>query len=553
MQTYVNQLTMDDKIDEVPLSKYPRPHLKRDSFMCLNGKWDDGCLVPFPIGSKNAEVDAEGLTEYTYKRKVCIKKEFIKDIILLHFGAVDQIAEVFIDDIKVGRHEGGYIPFEFDITSYVKPDVSFELTVKVKDELDHTYPYGKQKYKRGGMWYTPVMGIWQSVWIESVAKDYIKDIEITPYLDRISVNVVGGEAPFNVKVSFKEDAVYEGSFDAPFFQVKINNPKLWSPESPSLYDISIATKTDEIKSYFGLRTVEVSKVNGVARILLNKKPVFFNGVLDQGYFPEGIFTPNSEKSYEDDILRLKSLGINTIRKHIKIEPECFYEACDRLGMFVFQDMVNNGDYKFFRDTLYPTFISKKKDDTKGKHSEEAMYFFESQMEETLAHLYNFPSIVYYTVFNEGWGQFDSDIMYNIVKAMDRTRIIDSTSGWFWQEESDVDSLHVYFKPVKIKPSERPVIVSEFGGFSYKEEGHIFNTKKSYGYGGEKTKEALTKRIEKLYLDEIVPAIKDGLCGTVYTQITDVEDEINGFFTYDRKVCKVDEKVMKEISKKLTIK
>ncbi|MBR5356290.1 MAG: glycoside hydrolase family 2, partial [Lachnospiraceae bacterium] len=424
--------------------------------------------------------------------------------------------------------------------------------VKVKDELDHTYPYGKQKYKRGGMWYTPIMGIWQSVWIESVCKDYIKDIEITPYLDRISVNVLGGEAPFNVQVSFDKETVFEGSFDAPFFQINIKDPKHWTPDTPFLYDIKISTKDDEIKSYFGLRTVEIKKVKGVSRILLNKKPVFFNGVLDQGYFPEGIFTPNSEKTYEDDILRLKELGINTIRKHIKIEPECFYEACDRLGMFVFQDMVNNGDYKFFRDTLYPTFISKKKDDTKGKHPEETMYFFESQMEETLAHLYNFPSIVYYTIFNEGWGQFDSDIMYNIVKAMDRTRIIDSTSGWFWQEESDVDSLHVYFKPVKIKPSDRPIIVSEFGGFSYKEEGHIFNTKKSYGYGGEKTKEALTKRIENLYLNEIVPAIKDGLCGTIYTQITDVEDEINGFYTYDRKLCKVDKDVMKEIAKKLKI-
>ena len=552
MNTYVNQLTMEDIIDEVPMSKYPRPHLKRDSFMCLNGKWDDGCLVPFPIGSKNAGVDSEGLFEYTYKKKVVIEKDFIKDIILLHFGAVDQIAEVFIDGILVGRHEGGYIPFEFDITDRVTPGVSFELTVKVKDELDHMYPYGKQKYNRGGMWYTPIMGIWQSVWIESVSKNYIKDIEITPYLDKISVNVIGEAEEYKVNVSFKGEEVFDGTFDAPFFEIKIKNPKLWSPDSPSLYDIKITTKTDEITSYFGLRTVEIAKVDGVPRILLNKKPVFFNGVLDQGYFPEGIFTPNSEKTYEDDIQRLKALGINTIRKHIKIEPECFYEACDRLGMFVFQDMVSNGDYKFFRDTAYPTFISKKKDDTKVKVPEETQYFFEAQMEETLAHLYNFPSIVYYTIFNEGWGQFDSDIMYNIVKAMDRTRIIDSTSGWFWQNESDVDSLHVYFKPVKIKPSDRPIIVSEFGGFSYKEEGHIFNTKKSYGYGGEKTKEALTKRIEKLYLEEIVPAIKTGLCGTIYTQITDVEDEINGFYTYDRKVCKVDPKVMKEVAKKLTI-
>jgi beta-galactosidase/beta-glucuronidase len=345
--------------------------------------------------------------------------------------------------------------------------------------------------------------------------------------------------------------IYSGKSDNPYFAVPIKNPVLWTPDNPHLYDVIITAGRDTVKSYFGLRTVSVEEVKGVPRILLNGKPFFFNGVLDQGYFPEGIFTPNNEDVYREDILRLKALGINTIRKHIKVEPECFYEACDRLGMLVFQDMINNGRYSFIRDTAMPALGFKRGTDEKRRVKDEVKAAFEQQMEETLTHLYNFPCIVYYTIFNEGWGQFDSDIMYDIVKAMDSSRIIDSTSGWFWQNYSDVDSYHVYFKAFEMQTSDRPVILSEFGGYSYKIPEHSFNKKKNYGYGKATSHEELTDMIEKLYEEQILPAIDKGLCGSIYTQATDVEDETNGFYTYDRKVCKVDADRMRKIAAKLS--
>lgn len=552
MNNNFNSLKMDDEIERRPMSRYPRPSMVRDSYICLNGKWDDGVLVPFPLESANSGFEGEIPAEYTYRRKICIDKAFIKDRVLLHFGAVDCECVVKIDGKTVCTHEGGYLPFEADITDFIKADTMQELTVEVKDDLSGLHPYGKQKKKRGGMWYTPVTGIWQTVWLESVPKNYIKGLEITPTLNRVTFNIDSEASSFTVSVYDGEMLVYEGTHDDPYFSVEINNPKLWTPDTPNLYDVIIRTEEDEIKTYFGLRTIKVEKVDGIPRILLNGKPFFFHGVLDQGYFPEGIYTPNSEMSYENDIRRLKSLGINTIRKHIKIEPECFYEACDRIGMLVFQDMVNNGSYSFLRDTALPTIGLKKLDDSRKRIKTEVKEAFEQHMEATLAHLYNFPSIVYYTIFNEGWGQFDSDIMYDIVKAMDNSRIIDSTSGWFWQNLSDVDSLHVYFKPVVIEKSDRPVILSEFGGYSLKIPEHSFNKKKNYGYGKAESIEELTDMIVSLYEKEIIPAIKEGLCGSIYTQATDVEDETNGFYTYDRKICKVDALKMRELSKKLKI-
>lgn len=543
---------MNTKVDEVPLGRYPRPLLKRNSFISLNGEWEDGIIVPYPLESANSHFKGPVPETYTYTRTFKISSGFIKDKVLLHFGAVDAECEVAIDNVVVGFHEGGYLPFEFDITGLVTEEKEHTLTVTVTDTLDNRLSIGKQKRKRGGMWYTPVTGIWQSVWLESVPINYIEGLEITPYLDKISVNVYSEATDFFVKIFFKEVLIYEGHFDDSFFQIKIENPMLWTPDSPNLYDMEISTGTDIITTYFGLRTVEIGEYKGVQRILLNGQPFFFHGVLDQGYFPEGIYTPNSEYDYEEDIRRLKELGFNTLRKHIKIEPECFYEACDRLGIVVFQDMVNNGKYKFLRDTALPTIGIQKMNDQKFKVPLATKIAFEGAMEETLINLYNHPSIVYYTIFNEGWGQFDSDIMVSIVKAMDRTRIIDATSGWFWQENSDVDSYHVYFKEFKLpdaKPT-RPVILSEFGGFSYKIMEHSFNLKKTYGYGKAISSEELTDMIVSLYEKEIIPKIPLGLSGTIYTQFTDVEDETNGFYTYDRRVCKVDKKRMLELSKKL---
>ena len=552
MKKIFNELTMDAVVDDIPMNKYPRRSLVRDSYICLNGRWDDGVLVPFPLESVLSGFKGKVPTEYTYFRNICVDESFIKDKLLLHFEAVDQVAEVYIDDTLVLTHEGGYLPFEADITKCVIPGKTHKLTVKVKDELDHKYPYGKQRKDRGGMWYTPVTGIFGSVWLESVPENYIEACEITPSLDGITVNIESECRDFKVEIFDEGTSVFKGEFDDTYFKIKLDNPVLWTPDNPHLYDITITTKEDEVKSYFGLRMVSVKEVNGIPRILLNGEPFYFNGVLDQGYFPEGIYVPNNEKVYEEDIKRLKDLGINTIRKHIKIEPECFYEACDRLGMLVFQDMVNNGSYKFIRDTAFPTVGLLKRNDTKNHVKDEVKYIFEQSMEQTLAHLYNFPCIVYYTIFNEGWGQFDSDVLYDIATAMDPSRIYDSTSGWFWQNYSDVDSYHVYFKPFAMKKSNRPVILSEFGGFSYKIAEHSFNLKKTYGYGKANDSKALTDMIVNLYEKEIIPAISDGLCGTIYTQATDVEDETNGFYTYDRKVCKVDAKRIRAVFDKLRV-
>lgn len=547
-----NNLSIGVPAAEVPLSEYPRPQLKRDSYICLNGKWNDGVLVPFPLESAMAGRKKEFNGKYRYHRYFTIPSTFIKDKVILHFGAVDQIAKVFIDNNLVTTHEGGYLPFEVDITKFIKANKQQTLAVEIQDELSHMYPYGKQKKHPGGMWYTPVSGIWQTVWIESVSIDYISHLEITPSLNSVNINIESTASLFDVTVLFKGEKIFKGKFDSPYFDISIPNPKLWTPDEPNLYDIEISTEHDSISSYFGLRTVSIEKVNGVPRILLNGKPFFFHGVLDQGYFPEGIYTPNSYKVYEDDILRLKELGINTIRKHIKIEPALFYEACDRLGMIVFQDMVNNGKYSFIRDTALPTIGKKQRNDMKNRIKEEVKCIYEQSMEQTLDHLYNFPSICYYTLFNEGWGQFDSDIMYDIVKAMDRTRIIDSTSGWFRQTFSDVYSHHIYFKEVKISPDDRPIILSEFGGYSYKIPEHSFKKRKNYGYGKASSVEELTQKISELYEKQIIPAVSKGLCGTIYTQAYDIEEETNGLFTYDRKVCKVNPEKMLEIAKKLRI-
>ena len=551
MGSKFNELTMDAAVERRPMGRYPRPSMVRDSYMCLNGKWDDGVTVPFPLESRLSGFKGRFTGEYTYFRKICIDKDFVKNRILLHFGAVDAIADVYIDDSLVCHHEGGYLPFTIDVTDYIHIDKVQTLTVEVRDSLSHLYPYGKQKKNRGGMWYTPVSGIWQNVWMESVPEKYIKSIEITPSLDRVTFDVETDEEVIGVEIYDSDMLVYKGKSDNPYFTVPIKNPVLWTPDNPHLYDVTITAGRDEIKSYFGLRTVSIGEVKGVKRILLNGKPFFFHGVLDQGYFPEGIFTPNNEDVYREDILRLKSLGINTIRKHIKIEPECFYEACDRLGMLVFQDMVNNGKYSFLRDTVMPTIGHKTIDDTKRRVKDEVKATFEQHMEDTLAHLYNFPCIVYYTIFNEGWGQFDSDIMYDIMRAMDSTRIIDSTSGWFWQTTSDVDSYHIYFKDVQIEESDRPIILSEFGGYSYKIPEHSFNHRKNYGYGKAESSEQLTEMIVSLYTKDILPAIDKGLCGSIYTQATDVEDETNGFYTYDRKVCKVDADRMRKLAEALS--
>lgn len=550
----INKLKTDFEIGEVPHNYYPRPQMQRDSFINLNGKWKlsvetkkgkkalGDIIVPFP-----PESDASGIGRITkagetlvYERTFVVEK---KGRVLVHFGAVDCIAEVFVNGRKAGEHKGGYTPFSFDITDLVA-DGENKIIVYAVDELDHDYAYGKQKYKRGGMWYTPVSGIWQTVWIETVPYNYIESIKITTTLSAVTIEVAGGE---NGKTVVLEDKEY--SFEGDAITIEIDSPKLWTPEAPNLYEFTLKAGEDEVRSYFALRTMGIKEVNGTSYMCLNDKPYFFHGLLDQGYYPEGIYTPASEKGFADDILKMKEMGFNMLRKHIKIEPSIFYYYCDKYGMAVFQDMVNNGGYSYLLDTVLPT-VGIKRGLCRPASKIKREVFMKDSL-DTISLLYNHPSVVYYTIFNEGWGQHNSSDIYRILKSADETRVWDTASGWFKGCESDVQSEHVYFKPVKLKSEKgRPMVLSEFGGYSYKIEDHAFNLDKTYGYKTCKTKEEFTSDLEKLYLTEIVPMIVKGLNATVLTQVSDVEDETNGLVTYDRKIIKPDVDRMKRISNTL---
>ena len=547
-------------------NSYPRPQLKRKEWINLKEGWKldgDEIRMPFPPQSTLSGYGKQVGTylEYTCDFKMELQQ---KKRTLLHFGAVDQIAEVYLNGIPLGHHKGGYLPFSFDVTEHVKEEN--HLVVKVTDDLSHLYPYGKQRKDRGGMWYTPVSGIWQQVWLEQVPEIYIKNLRITPddHSVRIAVELGGIDETTEVipeygdfSVELHDGGRYEKMFADNEIYVDFNDvkrpfsgnykPRKWSPERPYLYRATIEIGEDEVETYFALREIGVRKIDGVNRVCLNGEPIFMNGVLDQGYFCDGIYLPAEEEEYERDVLRMQELGFNMLRKHIKIEPECFYYYCDLHGMLIMQDMVNNGSYSYIRDTALPSIGMQKRNDTGNHVPQEVKDIFESHMVETLGHLYNHPCIVAYTIFNEGWGQFESDRMYELAKKTDPTRLYDATSGWFAQTKSDFDSYHVYFGKRRPKPKERPMLLSEFGGYSYKIPEHVYASDKSYGYGACKDDKELVDRIRARYEELIFPIIESGACGCVYTQVSDVEDEINGFYTYDRKVCKVDAAKMREIA------
>ena len=527
-------------LPKVPWNSYPRPQMQREEWMCLNGKWNfytdnsrkRDILVPFcPESLLSGFLNSpEPGTEMVYEREFNIPESWRKKRVLLHFGAVSRECMVSLNGREICRHDNAYLPFSADITDAIEEGSNL-LRVTVVNDLDPQYPWGKQTKKRGGMWYTPVSGIWQTVWLEPVPEQFIQGISISTGRDYAEVEISGVT---NGYVLFEGNRIPVEEGRA---RIEVSDPKPWSPENPNLYFFDICSGEDHVRSYFALRTLSIQTMNGVKRLCLNGKPYFFNGLLDQGYWSDGLYTPAGPKAYEKDILKMKSLGYNTLRKHIKIEPEQFYYDCDRLGMIVFQDMVNNGEYHYLRDTVLPTIGVKGRQDEKLNPEPETRRIFLKAMEDTVRLLYNHPSICLWTIFNEGWGQFCADEAYVRLKVLDDSRFIDSTSGWFHQRKNDVDSLHIYFKKLYLGKEGRPQLLSEFGGYSFKIPEHSFNRKKTYGYKKFEDQAAFEKSLMALY-EEVYHLAKEGLSGAVYTQVSDVEDETNGLLTYDRKVLKV---------------
>ena len=536
----------------VPWERYPRPQLVRKEWLCLNGDWElrfggrqTRIRVPFCPESLLSGVEqppepGEGMR---YRRAFTVPEGWRGRRVLLHFGAVAREAAVSVNGKEVCRNLNGYLPFSADITDALREGEN-ELTVTAVNDLSPQNPLGKQSKKRGGMWYTPCSGIWQTVWLEPVPETYVKSLRLRCGADFCEIQAEG----------VRDGVVTLDGQDFPLRDgracIVLENPHPWSPEDPQLYRFTLKSGEDAVESYFALRTLSVETVGGVRRLCLNGRPYFFNALLDQGYWSDGLYTPAAPELYEKDILAMKSLGFNTLRKHIKLEPEQFYYDCDRLGMIVFQDMVNNGVYRFLRDTILPTLRFGKLSDLKLNPDPETRAVFLDAMERTVRALSNHPCICLWTIFNEGWGQFCADDAYRRLKALDPDRFIDSTSGWFHQSLSDVDSLHIYFGKLRLGKEPLPQLLSEFGGYVWKDPSHSFNLRKTYGYRIYPTRERLVAALRRLYGEALPPLVRKGLCGAVYTQVSDVEDETNGLFTFDREVLKLRPDELRDLAEKL---
>lgn len=554
------------------LEEYPRPQLKRNSYLNLNGYWDytvtktdempvsfaEKILVPF-----SPEAPLSGVShilqkdEYLwYNRAVSLPEHFKRDRLLLHFGAVDREASVFIDGKEIFRHEGGYLPFSIDITDYVKDD--FTLSVCVTDDTDASYhTRGKQSSHKCGIWYTPQSGIWQTVWMESVPSTYIRSVRYTPYYEDAEVGIsVITSVPCAcvIHLNGKTYTVISGKEN----RIKIQDFRSWSPEDPFLYNLTIDAAEDHVESYFAMRSFSVSTDKyGIPRLFLNGKPYFHKGVLDQGYWPDGLYTAPSDEAMIYDIGQMKRLGFNMLRKHIKIEPLRWYYHCDRMGMLVWQDMPNGGSkYSPFTVTA-PLFTAQHLPDNRyqafGRKEDRGRKEFIGELREMIVHLYNCPCIAMWVPFNEGWGQFDALKIASIIKETDTTRTVDHASGWHDQNGGDVKSLHVYFKAYRHKqyPGSRSVVLSEFGGYHLPVKEHCMQTKQ-FGYRACRDTDHYNKLLRSLFFKQIIPSVTQGLSATVYTQLSDVEGEVNGLMTYDRHIVKPDAALMREINNLLTL-
>ena len=571
-----------DKVNKsCPLSEYPRPQFERKTWLCLNGQYDyaitdanasmpkeyDGKItVPFSVETELSGVQKPLLPSQRlwYHRIFNLGDDFKGKRVLLHFISVDWESTTFINGKEIGTHRGGYNPFTYDITDYLI-DGENELVVKVYDPTDDGYQQrGKQFLKPVGFWYTATSGIWQTVWLESVSENHIDSIRLVPDIDKgvikIKSNVIGS-GKLNATVYDEDNIIFNGEIKTDD-EIPVPNAKLWSPENPFLYTIKLTLgKSDEVSSYFGMRKFSIMKdENGYSRLALNNKPYFQRGLLDQGYWPESGLTAPTDEAMIFDISEMKRLGFNMLRKHIKEEPLRWYYHCDRLGMLVWQDMMSGGKplnliyagglpniNVHVKDNQYKAFNRDKPEWRKE---------FEEELHGMIDNLYNSVSICCWVPFNEGWGQFDAKRIGEWIKSYDPSRFVDHASGWHDQHGPDFKSIHKYVFPVHAPTSrrtaDRPIVLSEFGGYQNSVENHRWSEDKAFGlYLKFKDKDSLSKHYAALHEKQVIPLIKKGLCATVYTQVSDVENELNGIYTYDRKVLKIHEETLKDINSKLT--
>ncbi len=555
------------------LCEYPRPSMRRESYVNLNGYWDyeitgrgkrpqsfaGQILVPF-----SPEAPLSGVERHLHPRQVLWYKRSLPEEVkrksgmrwLLHFGAVDQFAAVYVNRRLAAKHLGGYLPFSVDVTEFLEEGEN-ELLVGVRDFTDRSYySRGKQKLARGGMFYTAQSGIWQTVWMEEVPDVHVEELRITPVFDEeeVEITVCSGAAQ---KASV---TVWSGEMQPRTVEVQTNGPiripvcrmHAWTPEDPFLYSLRVTLGRDCVESYFAMRKISAgADQDGVPRPFLNNKPYFQKGVLDQGYWPDGLYTAPCDEALLFDIREMKRLGFNMIRKHIKIEPERWYYHCDRLGMLVWQDMVCGGrPYKRWYVTYLATALEKLNirmtDRTYGllgRKDKKGREQFAAEMLETIRRLGNHPSIVTWVLFNEGWGQFDAKELTAAAQEEDPYRLIDQASGWFDQGGGDFRSIHNYFFKFRFWQEKRIQALTEFGGYCWHCREHSMYAK-VYGYRLYRNREELSRGYGGL-LEEVASHIPEGLSVTVYTQLSDVEEEVNGLYTYDREILKIEEDVVKK--------
>ena len=561
------------------LQEYPRPLLVREDHTNLNGVWEyaftkeyrrperfDGeIIVPFSPESVLSGVERQLMPdEYLWYRRDFDLEGWddrkSSRRLILHFGAVDQSCVVFVNGKKTAAHTGGYLPFETEIKEFVREGEN-ELLVAVKDLSDTSYhARGKQKLKRGGMFYTAQSGIWQTVWMEEVPKAYISRIESVPALDHGAVRIcVESEEDYPVEIRIRRPVICSerkkdtaeviasatGSSNS-MIRIEIPEPALWTCEEPWLYYLTVKMGEDFAESYFAMRRFSVEKdEKGIPRICLNGKVQFQNGVLDQGYWSDGLYTAPSDEAMIFDIRQMKEAGFNMVRKHVKIEPQRWYYHCDRLGIVVWQDMVNGGgEYKYWLVTYAATLLSWRGIHIKDRHTrllsrreKAGKLEFVKEMKETVRVLKGHPSIAVWVIFNEGWGQFQTEDLTKIVRELDPERLIDAASGWFDQGGGDLQSVHNYFFKLKVRPEkERAAVLSEIGGYTFREKGHTA-CGELYGYKDYKSREELNGSFREL-MKKVETLIPEGLCASVYTQWSDIEEEVNGIYTYDREVKKI---------------